>query len=97
MGSDSAPATNALSKTLIHQPNELLVWACGLVAHRLAAATQASSKEMVQGCLSALVLISRRVRDTPEAHLVKQILFSEMDVTKALINESIWATRKFLI
>lgn len=95
LGPDSAQAKSTLSKALLRQPNEFLVWACGLVGHCLAAAAQVSSEATVQGCLSAIALISRRARDTPEERQVKQILFAEMEVMKALIYESTWTTREF--
>lgn len=86
-------AREALSNSVIRQPNELLAWSCGLVAHRLEVATH-PSENVIQSCINALAVISQHAVGVPEAEEVKQTLFVNLPAIKTLLTDSRSIPRK---
>ncbi|CAE7175792.1 unnamed protein product [Rhizoctonia solani] len=81
-------------KALSHLPVELLTWACGLVAHRLDAATNESSQSDVRTCIGILTSLCQYAAATPEKDNVKQFLFAGIPIFKSLLMESAWVAGK---
>ncbi|CAE6491117.1 unnamed protein product [Rhizoctonia solani] len=77
-------------KSLSRFPAELLTWACGLVAHRLSAAVNASPQSATRTCLGALASLCRHAATTSEKDDVKQALFASFPIFKSLLVESAW-------
>ncbi|KAG8718925.1 hypothetical protein FRC08_004054 [Ceratobasidium sp. 394] len=91
-GSDSVPASELFAKSLLRQPVQQLLWACGLISHSLGAAVRASSKSAISNCLVALELVAQRASGTFEVMEIKQALFGELEVVKGLMFEAGWAS-----
>ncbi|KAG8703302.1 hypothetical protein FRC09_004237 [Ceratobasidium sp. 395] len=88
---DSAPAKKLLAQSLRQQPDQQIIWSCGLVHHSLRAAVRKSSDSVISSCLVAFELIAQRAAGIPEATEIKQALFGDYEDLKALMLEPAWA------
>ncbi|KEP52900.1 ribosome 60S biogenesis amino-terminal protein [Rhizoctonia solani 123E] len=93
--SDSSFLHAAFIKSLYRLPTELLTWACGLLAHRLDAANNASSQSDIRTCLSVLASLCQYAATTSEKDSMKQVLFAGTPIFRSLLTESAWITGKF--
>ncbi|CAE6428618.1 unnamed protein product [Rhizoctonia solani] len=82
----------AFLQSVSRLPNELLVWACGLISHRLDAAVRTSSQSAIQICLDTLASLCEYAATTSEKDNVKQALFASSPVIRSLLLEPTWIT-----
>ncbi|KAH7334663.1 ribosome 60S biogenesis N-terminal-domain-containing protein [Rhizoctonia solani] len=89
---DSEISHKAFLQSVSRLPNELLVWACGLISHRLDAAIHVSSQSAIQNCLDALASLCEYAATTSEKDNVKQALFAGSPIIRSLLVEPAWIT-----
>ncbi|KAJ1305979.1 hypothetical protein OPQ81_010694 [Rhizoctonia solani] len=80
----------AFVQSLSRLPAELLTWVCGMIAHRLNAAVNASSKSATRTCLVSLLSLCHYAATTPEKDNVKHALFAGIPIVRSLLMESAW-------